>query len=501
MRATPTIRATAVSPSTARTRSLLQGVFDLPRRFWTLETLAFGAIASALVALIVLGKGLYAVVLSLLFVAMAVWGLSQVQKYLALGLLAGALVLDYGFANVGFTGGAIPIPLADLVLGFLVVGALVSARKKPPAAIALPLYLYGGWVLMRLIVDFPTYGTNAVRDATTAVEASTLLVGYYMFQLEGLTPWIRRLRPIFLVVLAYGSLFPWRETVATLGPSVGLQYSTTLLGFMGGLSVVAAGLYFNTFGRRHTAVIAAIWTVGLIGIFQLRGLYVMFPVAFLVLGWALRRSGKFLLQTVAAVTIGILALSAVSSFGVQGRLGTVSPDLLAANFATLLGASGPNAGSIQHRLLWTETILEELGESPQRAMTGMGLGPDLALGFRNPFAIDVRKPHNDYLEALARLGVIGFLFFLWLLVAPLTLILRGARRGSGSESRFCAWAAAAAVAYLGVAATQPLLAYSYATIPLFFLLGFGVAAAERVTATRSERPTVAPPALTAPTGG
>jgi hypothetical protein len=44
------------------------------------------------------------------------------------------------------------------------------------------------------------------------------------------------------------------------------------------------------------------------------------------------------------------------------------------------------------------------------------------------------------------------------------------------ESRLCAWVLAASVIYLGVAATQPYLAFPSGTVPLYFMLGMGLAA-------------------------
>jgi O-antigen ligase len=91
----------------------------------------------------------------------------------------------------------------------------------------------------------------------------------------------------------------------------------------------------------------------------------------------------------------------------------------------------------------------------------------------------VRKPHDDYLEVFARTGIVGLALFLWILIAALTPVVRRVRRGDGAEARFCVWILAASCVYLLIAATQPLLAFPYGTVPLFTLLGMGIAAAER----------------------
>ena len=119
-------------------------------------------------------------------------------------------------------------------------------------------------------------------------------------------------------------------------------------------------------------------------------------------------------------------------------------------------------------------------ESTATTLIGVGLGPDLAFGFQTAGGAEVRKPHDDYIEVLARTGVVGLAIFslmLWSLVSP---IARRARRGQDQTGRFCTFVFAATAAYLAVAATQPLLAFSYGTIPVFLWLGMGLAAVVRL---------------------
>ena len=50
----------------------------------------------------------------------------------------------------------------------------------------------------------------------------------------------------------------------------------------------------------------------------------------------------------------------------------------------------------------------------------------------------------------------------------------------GESERFCAWIVASVITYPRVAASQPLLSFPYGSVPLFFLLGMGLAAANRL---------------------
>jgi hypothetical protein len=61
-------------------------------------------------------------------------------------------------------------------------------------------------------------------------------------------------------------------------------------------------------------------------------------------------------------------------------------------------------------------------------------------------------------------GLSVFLLMLWRLIAPAA---QKARSSADEGGRFCAFVLAAGAAYLAAAATQPLLAFPYRTLPLF----------------------------------
>ena len=95
----------------------------------------------------------------------------------------------------------------------------------------------------------------------------------------------------------------------------------------------------------------------------------------------------------------------------------------------------------------------------------------------------VRKPHDDYLEIYARLGLPSLLAFLSLLGTALWSICRRSRLDVASRERhFLVWVLANSFIYLFIAGTQPLLAYPFGTIPLFAALGAGLALSGRRSA-------------------
>ncbi|MFN2489955.1 MAG: hypothetical protein ABR529_09505, partial [Actinomycetota bacterium] len=166
------------------------------------------------------------------------------------------------------------------------------------------------------------------------------------------------------------------------------------------------------------------------------------------------------------------------SLNIEGRRGEVSFSFIEAHARTLLGEEGPVSGTIRGRKEWFALTMDYVTSKPGYIVAGVGLGPDLTFGMlEGDEGQAVRKPHDDYLEVFARTGLIGFILFMWMLLACIIPIARKARSGSGNEERFCAWILAASFVYLGVAGAQPLLSFSYGSVPLFFILGMGVAIA------------------------
>jgi O-antigen ligase len=211
---------------------------------------------------------------------------------------------------------------------------------------------------------------------------------------------------------------------------------------------------------------------------QSRGMYLAVPGAIVFIwaaararaGWQLRRGLG------ATLAVGLAALVVFFPFAPdEGRVGEVTPAFVFEQLSTLSGSEGPGS-PVSQRTEWLNNVLNEVEETPWAWAVGIGLGPDLAFGFESPTGL-VRKPHNDYLEAYARLGLLGLVLFVGLLGTALVSIVRGARAAAGVEAGFMWFVVAQALVLMVIAATQPLLAFSYGTVPLFFTLGAALAVA------------------------
>jgi O-antigen ligase len=418
---------------------------------------------------------------------MVVRDVASVERALTLVLVGGAIVLGYGFANVGIRSGSAPIPLAEIILLPLVAAALLGRPEwRPPASIVVPVLAYTGIVGVRFLFDYPVWHSLAIRDATTGIELTTVFVGYRALSRDGIGTWVKRFEAIFLALLVVGSL-DQIGAVTAHGPVVGLQQSVPLFGTasLTGAAVIAAMAFFAIYstGARRTVLMA--WSIALIAVIQERGLYVALVVVLIVLGASLRQPTGTWARAFTALAIGAGLLVLAAGMGISGRLGKLSPDFYVKHVETLAGAQGPGAGSFHDRITWTHKTLSLVAKSPKTELFGVGLGPDLAFGFKAPNGASVRKPHDDYLEVFARTGIVGFAVFAFVLWSLLATVVRW-RSGVDDESRrFRAFVLSVAATYLTVAATQPLLAFPYGTVPTFFVLGLGVAASLRPSVERT----------------
>jgi O-antigen ligase len=395
-------------------------------------------------------------------------------------ILIGNVVLNYGFANIGISLGGLPLPFTDLVLIGL-AGWVLLHRRDIDQFGASGFFLAGilGFALLRLFIDLPRYGTLAVRDFTTPLEASTVLVGFWLFNRYGLD-WSRRLwLATSLCVLAYCLLFPLRDQLVAMSPFVGLQQPVPLVGNYSGSgpAVLAALFFFLLLLRPPLSVLLGALGLILVAYFQSRGLYLVLPIACLV---AVLASGgiktRLPSRLAASAILCLVLLVVVLPLGPQGRLGPVTAGLVGTQIGTLFGQEGPGAGSYEDRLEWLDQTWAAQSETLGGPIWGVGLGPDLT-GGASGGPESIRKPHNDYLEIFGRFGAIGVILWAGFFVSLLRPICRGLRSTalSAAERSFLLWLLTTSVAYMLVSATQPQLAFPYGTLPLFTLLGMGLA--------------------------
>lgn len=452
-------------------------------RFVSLNVTPWSALSAACAVVLGYLVGANLLVPQLLIVVLLSPVILKPPLLLALAF-GGSVVLGYGFANLGLSVGGTPIPLAEILL--VILGACMLLIDRPLLAKSLQRFpwilILLLWASIRFVFDYPVWGEAALRDATFFLELLFVVVGYWAMAHWGPNAIVRIFSWSFVVATGYFMLYPWRESLREISPTVGLQRPESLLGNDAGVGLAACGaiLFFLVVRPHKMMVLCAAVLVPVIFLVQSRGVYLALILSLVVLAISRPKhsSGGVLRRLGVVVAVASFGLILLLPLGLQGRVGTASVGFFGDQLETLLGSAGPGAGTIDDRQRWTQSTLAAVSEQQAGWLVGVGLGPDLIEGFDLAGGVSVRKPHNDYLEIFARTGLVG-LFALVLLFIPLfRALLRSSRRGhTGPLVR---WVLAMCVAYFFVAATQPTFWFPYGTIPVFVPLGAALALIDEI---------------------
>lgn len=389
----------------------------------------------------------------------------------AIILLGGLAILGHGFSNIGLTLAGVPIPLAETIL--LLVLVLYRPTTNPPVKITTMVASFTLWCGFRLQLDLTDHGTLALRDSIIAIDILALILGFRLALLSNARSARRFVLTVGSLVLLYSFTFPVWESLANSGPQVGFGEPIPLFGSTNGpaISVACMGLAAVLFLSGVTRIVLVTLVIAVLGVFQARSLYLLFPLTLLLVGLISRQSLRVAVSLVVSFVAALTMLLAFPA-QIQGRIGAVTPEFLQANFLTLFGREGPSAATIEDRREWMGHTLEAIRKEPGSILLGVGFGDDLANGLRDEKGTLVRKPHNDYLEIFARLGLLGLVPFVGVIVRGFVGGLRALKRAQGLERAFVLWLLGASTIFVGVAAVQPLLSYPHGGLMLFTLLGF-----------------------------
>ena len=422
-----------------------------------------------------------------------VWRAGKLDRDVVTLLLLGNVILTYGFANIGIPAG-IPIPLTEILLLPLVGWCLV--RREYLRGLGLPLVLLGFMLVLataRLLVDFPIYGTLAARDFITPVEYLAVIGGFWTFNKYGLEWATNTWKLVFTGAILYALAYPWAPALEQMGPTVGLQKAVPLLGqYQGSGPAMAAAFFFCLLVlRRPWSFVMGAFCLGAIALFQARGLYLALPMATVLILFSSGRLNTGLpSKMIGAFAVAAFLLVMVTPLGIQGRMGPLTASFATEQLGTLLGNEGAGDGSREDRLIWMRKSWNDLTSSPETALFGVGLGPDLTDGAKFMGEEAIRKPHNDFLEVLARFGFVGFAVWAAFMVSILLPVWRATRFGllNAAERTFMLWIVAGVFSYLFIATNQPLLAFPYGTIPVFTMLGMALALSRQAASRTSPPP-------------
>lgn len=389
--------------------------------------------------------------------------------------------------------------VTELVLIYVLCLAVVSWRDAPARLLRLPLWLVAplaallAWSLVRTLPAL-SHGSEALRDLAPyayAVAAALALV-------------LNRPASVKYTVLA-GTVFHAAWVTPPLFGDAAVFAGTSQLGrtrvfelrtdFDAAVAGVLAcaclliAMSLHQIVQRFLFGAAAVWSGTLVVLINNRsGLLATAAAVAWTAVYAFRRSrhrrpitgGRGLLVAVGSAVIGGLLVVGVLAFTPAGQRMTQTFDQ---------EGGGIGNGTANARLAVYEGVLNYVTESPERVIAGVGMGPDfltdagVVVHFDPGQTLGVRSPHNFLLGTLARLGIIGALLQLAVVIGGYVLA-RGVLVRTSAADDVTRLAALLVVALPVAAAVGVVLESPFGAVPYYW--GYGVLLVEEMVRRRDE---------------
>jgi hypothetical protein len=422
----------------------------------------------------------------------------------ALGLLlVGYLFFDKAFAYLHIPG--TPIFVGELVLAIGIAEAIAVRLRWRNVFMALPmlkiLFVFMVVCSIRLVLDVPTYGLDAVRDSSIWYYGSyAFLVGAAALYDPTFTPrlirWYRRVVPWFIlwapiaIVVAQIDAFsvisiPDSDTpinaIKVNDIAVHVALAIGFLWLEGGR--IAGGR-----GRRRSEILLTV--IGIVALLmsgsQNRGGLVAGAVVLtIVLSYIPAGRQRRIVFSVTCSLVVVIILILIFNLRLQGERREVSLQQVGKNISSILGGSDSEelSGTVEWRQGYWEQVVDDLLKS-ERWITGVGFGPilperyDVDAGVVNPQQ-PLRNAHNSHLTILARTGFPGLALWVsfWLFFCH--HLFKWVRRRPGGvrdpSADFAVLLLAAIGGFLVNAFFDPALDGPHAGIWIFTLVGLGAA--------------------------
>lgn len=413
----------------------------------------------------------------------------EVWQMLLLIALTGYILLSYGFENLAFHVGGFPIIVsyglmyAALGLAFLTHRHLMARALKEPAVLCmLVLFVLA---LLHLVIEIPSYGIWAVRDATMCLDGIFMLVGlFWALQANSTVFMTKWLMVVFVLNMFYSFTQPWGEKLWAWSPQSGVFLPVPLLGnyngrgdllLSGALFCICVGGYVIKRPSWLMLFLAGAQFLG-IAIAQTRRMYVGAVVVLIILvllGEAKKFAKLFILLP--ASVIVILLVTTVGGLEIAGRVGTVNLDFFTAHIRSIHDSEGTPGSAVESRFLMADEAIQHFRDHP---ILGVGFGQPLLTDIDESNGAVTRMPHNSSLSYLARLGIIGFaawITFHFLLIKRFMVALR--QRNSCDDkwlSSFVLWFFLFYVLFMISSLVEAPFEFPSSAIPFYFFMGFAL---------------------------
>ncbi|PLK50057.1 O-antigen ligase family protein [Uliginosibacterium sp. TH139] len=281
------------------------------------------------------------------------------------------------------------------------------------------LFLLFFWVVgyCHLVFDVPEYGFWAIRDSSHLIETSAILLGYCI-PVTCFAWFARKAKWFGMAVLLYAVLYVFRDYVLPFLPSMTTSAGaeTTIFSYVSTASLLMVVAFYLIVGKNENE---GVWPVVIFGlvfaytvvVFQSRTTYIQFALLSIYVAWRKKGAAVLIASAVAAGLAGISVLSlfdleSLSRLGVRFDLSVLMNHIYAITGAPSEGFDDAAAG-VGHRTDWWINIWNVAVNDWRVFLFGQGYGEPL-IDFVLAGDVVVREPHNSYVSAFGRLGVVGF---------------------------------------------------------------------------------------------
>jgi O-antigen ligase len=424
------------------------------------------------------------------------WGVSvllgrvglELWQVIALTALSGYVVLNYGFDNLAIHLGGFPILVAYGMMYASLVLALVAHREWVAQAIKEPalLCLFGllGLALLHLVTDIPSYGSWAFRDATMCFDGLFVLMGLLWARKTDSHHFVAKwLMVIFVTIMFYSYTLPWGEKLFSWSPVSGVYLPVPILGnYRGTGDWLLAGATFcicvGGYVIRRRSWLLSFLTMGLllgIAITQVRRMYLGIVVVVVIL--IVAGEGKKFARLFILVPAAIGVLFVATTFGglqISGRIGPVNLGFFVDHLRSLSGAEDTPGSDPQSRVIMAREAYQHFLQHP---IFGEGFGQPLISIIDYDTGTVTRTPHNSSITYLARLGAVGFAFWIAFHFCLWTRFVYAFRQRRSSDKQvysFVLWFFLFYVLLMMSSFVESPFEYPADAIPFFFLMGFAL---------------------------